>query len=161
MKEDAERIEARIREAEAEVSRATAEASRATARTPAQEQEWLREDNLMYGGLIAGGIALVQPLLTTASLDLSARISVVSFSVAIPLLAALLMLGQQATFRHRVAESRVVTIAKAVAQGLAVIGVAAAFWHVEWIAGVGILVSGLVALGVHSVGYMRLLSPEA
>ena len=28
------------------------------------EGEWLRQDNLIYGGLIAGGVALVQPFLT-------------------------------------------------------------------------------------------------
>ncbi len=47
----------------------------------------------MYGGLIAGGVALVQPFLTAASLDPPATISVVAFSVAIPLLAALLLVN--------------------------------------------------------------------
>ena len=47
------------------------------------------------------------------------------------------------------------TIAKAVAQGAAVLGVAAAFWHILWIAGAGILASGLVGLAVHSAGYGR------
>ena len=55
---------------------------------PKLEQEWLRQNNLIYGGLIAIGVYLVQPFLTTASLDLSATICVVAFSVAIPLLAA-------------------------------------------------------------------------
>jgi hypothetical protein len=51
---------------------------------PAQEQEWLRQNNLIYGGLIGIGVVLVQPFLTAASLDLSATICVVAFSVAIP-----------------------------------------------------------------------------
>jgi hypothetical protein len=141
MTEDAEKFEARLRQ------------------VPGQQEEWLRQDNLIYGGLIAGGGVLVQPFLTAASLDLSATISVVAFSISIPLLAALLMVGQQETFRHRPAGSRVVAIAKAVAQGLAIVGVAAAFWHVTWIAGVGIIVSALVGLGVHTVGYTRLIPP--
>jgi hypothetical protein len=33
--------------------------------------------------------------------------------------------------------------------------VVAGFWHTLWIAGVGILAGGLVAVGVHSAGYMR------
>jgi hypothetical protein len=37
------------------------------------EQEWLRETNLTYGGLIAIGVYMVQPFLTAASLDLSTR----------------------------------------------------------------------------------------
>jgi hypothetical protein len=58
-----------------------------------QEQEWLRQDYLVYGGLIGVGVVMVQPFLTAASLDLSATICVVAFSVAIPLLAALAMVN--------------------------------------------------------------------
>ena len=47
---------------------------------PRQVQERLRQNNLIYGGLIAIGVALVQPFLTAASLDLSARICMVAFS---------------------------------------------------------------------------------
>lgn len=54
---------------------------------PTLVQEWLRQNNLIYGGLIAIGVYMVQPFLTAGSLDLSARICVVAFSVAIPLLA--------------------------------------------------------------------------
>ena len=138
MNEDAAEIEARLRQ------------------DPSQQQEWLRQDNLIYGGLIAGCVAMVQPFLTAARLDVAATVAVVAFSVAIPLLAALLMVGQQQAFRRRATGSRSVTIAKAVAQGAAVLGVAAAFWHILWIAGVGILASGLVGMAVHSAGYGRL-----
>jgi hypothetical protein len=48
---------------------------------PAQEQEWLRQNNLIYGGLIGIGVVLVQPFLTAASLDLSATICVVAVLV--------------------------------------------------------------------------------
>ena len=66
---------------------------------PKLVQEWLRQNNLAYGGLIAIGVALVQPFLTAATLDRSARICVVAFSVAIPLLAGLLVLNRQEVFR--------------------------------------------------------------
>jgi hypothetical protein len=59
----------------------------ATEPGPAQVREWLQQANLTYSALIAGGVLVVQPFLTAPSLDLSALISVVSFSVAIPLLA--------------------------------------------------------------------------
>ena len=39
---------------------------------------------------------------------------------------------------------------------VAFIGVVAGFWHVSWVAGVGMLASGLVAVAVHSAGYWRL-----
>ena len=32
----------------------------------------------------------------------------------------------------------------------------AGFWHILWVAGVGILVTGVVAVAVHSAAYWRL-----
>jgi hypothetical protein len=69
---------------------------------------------------------------------------VVAFSVAIPLLAALVLVNRQETFRRRMTKSFVVEAARAVAQLGAVVGVVAGFWHVTWIAGVGMLAGGLV-----------------
>jgi hypothetical protein len=123
---------------------------------PAQEQEWLRQNNLIYGALIGIGVVMVQPFLTAASLDLSAKICIVAFSVAIPLLAALILVNRQEAFRRRRTKSVLVNIAQVVAQLGAFVGVVAGFWHVLWVAGVGVLASGLVAVGVHSAGYSRL-----
>lgn len=123
---------------------------------PAQEQEWVRQNNLAYVGLIGVALVMVQPLITAARLDASAKICVVSFAVAIPLLAALVLVAQQETFRQRATKSFVVKVAKAVAQACAVIGVVAGFWHIIWIAGVAMLAGAFVALGVQSAGYTRL-----
>jgi ABC-type amino acid transport system permease subunit len=123
---------------------------------PAQEQEWLRQNNLIYGGLILIGVYMVQPFLTAASLDLSATICVVAFSMAIPLLAALVLVNRQEVFRRRVTRSVTVEIARVVAQLCAASGVVAGFWHISRIAGMAVLASGLVAIGVHSAGYVRL-----
>jgi len=124
-------------------------------RDPELRQEWLRQDNLIYGGLIAGCLAVMQPFLALPDPDLSASIAVVSFAIALPLLVALLLVNQHEVFRHQQARLRRLSVAKALGQGLAVIGIAAALWHVLWIAGVALLVSGLVALGVHSAGFSR------
>ena len=124
--------------------------------SPEQEQEWLRQLSLIYGGLILIGVYMVQPFLTAASLDLSARICVVAFSVAIPLLAALVMVNRQEAFRRRATSSVLATIARVVAQDLAFVGVVAGFWHIHWIAGVGMLGGAIVGVGVHSAGYWRL-----
>ena len=141
---------------EAQARREAAEMEARILRDPNLQQEWLRQDNLIYGGLIAGCVALLQPFLTAATIDLPATVAVVSFAVAIPLLAGLLMVNQQESFRHRRTGLRAVSITKVVGQGLAVLGVAAAFWHVLWIAGVALLASGLVAMLVHSAGFNRL-----
>jgi hypothetical protein len=123
---------------------------------PKREQEWLRQLSLIYSGLILLGVYMVQPFLTAASLDLSAKLCVVAFSVAIPLLAALVLINQQEAFRRRATTSVLATIARAVAQNLAFVGVVAGFWHIYWIAGVGMLASGIVGVAVHSAGYTRL-----
>jgi hypothetical protein len=123
---------------------------------PELQQEWIRQDNLAYGGLIAIGLVLVQPFVGGSSLDTSGIICVVAFAIAIPLLAALVLVNRQETLRHRRTSSRTVVVAKATAQGSASVGLVAGFWHIHWIAGVGVLVSAFVAMGVHSAGFTRL-----
>ena len=121
-----------------------------------QDQEWLRESDLINGGLIIIGVYLVQPFLTAASLDLPARICVVAFAVAIPLLAALVLVNRRELSRHRPTRSRLVVWTRVVAQNLAFAGVVAGFWHIWWIAGIGLLAGGLVAVAVHAAGYLDL-----
>lgn len=141
--------------AEAEAERIQAEVEDATA-DPAAQEEWIRQSNLIYGGLAAAGLVVVQPFLTTKPLDLPATICVIAFAVSIPLLAALLVLNRQEEFRHRVTGSRLVGFAKAIAQGSAFVGITAAFWHISLAAGIVFLLVGFFAVGVHSSGYMHL-----
>jgi len=94
---------------------------------PAQAREWLQQANLTYSALIAGGVLVVQPFLTAPSLDLSAAISVVSFSVAIPLLAGLILVNREEILRGRRTRSMLVTIGRAVAYAGAFTGLVAAF----------------------------------
>ncbi|MFD7161661.1 hypothetical protein ACFV9C_44250 [Kribbella sp. NPDC059898] len=138
-----------------EIERIKAEVVDATS-DPAAQQEWIRQSNLTYGGLGAAGLVVVQPFLTAKPLDLTATICVVAFAVAIPLLAALLVLNLQEEYRHRVTSSRLVSFAKAVAQAAAFVGIAAAFWHISTIAGIVFVLAGFFAVGVHSSGYMHL-----
>ncbi|HZX01491.1 hypothetical protein [Kribbella sp.] len=153
MEDETERAQRLAAEAEAE--RIRAEVEEATS-DPAAQQEWIRQSNLMYGGLGAAGLVVVQPFLTTKPLDLTATICVVAFAVSIPLLAALLVLNLQEEFRHRVTTSRLVSVAKAIAQGSAFIGITAAFWHISIIAGIVFVLVTFFAVGVHSSGYMHL-----
>ncbi len=103
---------------------------------------------------------MVQPFLTAPSLDASAKISIVAFAVAIPVLAALVMVNRQESFRGRLTPSVTVTVAKVVGQAAAFVGAVAGFWHITWIAGVTFLVAGLVAVLIHSAGFWRLEGPQ-
>ncbi|GIF52950.1 hypothetical protein DFJ67_1072 [Asanoa ferruginea] len=123
---------------------------------PEQQREWIRQNNLIYGGLTAIALVFVQPFLSEATLDWSARVCVLAFSVAIPLLAALLLVNSQESFRRRATDSRVVRVSQSIALLLAFVGVVAGFWHIMWIAGAAMLVSGFAAMMVHSAGYFRL-----
>src|SRR3954447_2465200 len=134
-------------EAEAEAIRQEVEDA---AEDPAVQEEWIRQSNLIYGGLAAAGLVVVQPFLTSSPLDLSAKVCVIAFAVSIPLLAALLVLNRQEAFRHRVTSSRLVAVAKAIAQGSAFAGIAAAFWHISLIAGIVFVAVAIFAVGVHS-----------
>jgi hypothetical protein len=152
---DPEHLVAQSRQMEEEALRHAARITQAMADTDRQ-REGIRQNNVIYGGLIAVGLVLVQPFLTTTPLNWSAKICVIAFAVAIPLLAALLMVNRQEDFRRRVTDSLVVRVTHSIALLLGFVGVVAGFWHITWPAGVAILVSGLAAIGVHSAGYYRL-----
>ena len=138
-------------------AQAAAEAARYSIDDPALQREWIRQNNLANAGLIGAALIMVEPFLTAARLDITAKICVVSFAVAIPLLAALVLVGYQEMFRRRLTGSVLVTwFGKPVAQGSWFVGVVAGFWHMTWIAGVAMLVAAFIALGVHSAGYTRL-----
>ena len=129
------------------------EYTEALMKEPGRVQEWLGEKDLMYGGLIAICVFMVQPFLVARSLDLSATISVVAFALAIPILAAFALLTRQEVFRRRFANAALVTVADVIGQSCAGVGVIAGFWHIYWVAGVVVLAGGLFGLVVYSVGY--------
>jgi hypothetical protein len=126
----------------------------------AQQQEWLGQTNLIYGALITIGVLMVQPFLTAPSLDLAATTCVIAFAVAIPILAALMLVNREETFRGRRSPSRLVAVGNGLGQSAAFVGIVASFWHITWIAGVAVLVSSLVAMGIHSAGWYRLAMPD-
>jgi hypothetical protein len=123
-------------------------------RDPKVADEWLRQNNLMYGGLVGICVVLVQPLITDAAPSPLGLTSIVLFAIAIPLLAALIVLNWQELYRHRLATSRSVTVARSLAMGAAIAGMVTTFWDVSWIAGAVLLVTAFVAMFVHSAGYV-------
>ena len=150
-----ERAQAAQEGARARSDRATSEAL-----TAPMTQEVLGQRSLIYGGLIIIGMYWVQPFLTATSLDASARVSILAFAVAIPLLAALVMVNRQEAFRGRRTTSVTITVAHAIALLTAFVGILAGFWHITWVAGVTFLAVGLVAVGVHSAGFWRVEQPD-
>ena len=123
--EEAKRTAHEQAQAEQERARAISERAKSEASTGPTTQEVVGQRGLIYGGLILIGLYWVQPFLTAPSLDASAKVSIVAFAVAIPLLAALVMVNRQEAFRGRRTTSVTVTIAHAVALLAAFIGIVA------------------------------------
>jgi hypothetical protein len=130
--------------------------AQAEALTGESGEEAVKQQGVIYGGLIGIAVVMVQPLIAAPTLDASAKVSVIAFSVAIPLLASLVMVNRQEAFRRRRTSSVSVTIAQVLAQLAAFVGIVAGFWHIYWIAGVVFLAAGLVGVLVHSAGWWRL-----
>lgn len=122
---------------------------------PSEVREWIRQNNLVYGGLIGIGTIVIQPFLTDRPTEPAAVVCVIAFAVAIPLLAALILISQQETFRGRGSNSRLVDAAKGIALLAAITGLVAGFWHMSWVAGLLVLISTIVAMIVYAIGYQR------
>jgi hypothetical protein len=120
-----------------------------------QAEDRIRLRHLIYGAFIVVGVYMVQPFLAAASLDVSAKVCVIAFSVAIPLLAALIVVERQQGVRRRKAAAALIATAQIVAQWCSFVGVVAGFWHITWVAGVAVLASALLGTVVIAVGTMR------
>ena len=82
-----------------------------------------------------------------------------AFAIALPLLGTLVMLNiVQAKYKYA-SYPLYLTLAYFVGQSSAFVGVVAAFWHVSWIAGGLILVSGIVGLAIY-FAYSRQLEKD-
>ena len=157
--EEAKRTAHERAQAEEERARAVSERVKSELSSGPMTQEVLGQLGVIYGGLILIGVYMVQPFLTAPSLDTSAKISIVAFAVAIPFLAALVMVNRQESFRGRRTTSVTVTVAQVVSQLAAFVGIVAGFWHITWIAGVTFLAAGFIAMLIHSAGFWRVEQP--
>src|SRR6516162_10296282 len=118
--------------------------------------EWIRAEAVVNAGLIIAGIYIVQSLLASSFVDTAARISIVAWAVAIPLLAALGLLNvSQESYRYA-SYPLYLLIARGIAQGSAAVGIASAFWHLWMLAGVVLIVSGVAAVALYAAYARRL-----
>jgi hypothetical protein len=121
--------------------------------------EWIQQALVVYGGLIAIGVVILQALISAPSLDLPLQVSILSFAFAMPLLAIMVLVNHaQASYRYA-SYPRYLSLAIWLGQVGAFIGVFAAFWHISWIAAILLVISGLVGLVVY-VAYSRQLARD-
>jgi hypothetical protein len=122
-----------------------------------EQAGWLQQETVVYGGMVAIGVVIMQAFIAAGAHDLAAVVSLVAFAVALPLLAVLIMLNQAQDVQHQYMRPWYLIGAKLVGTSGALLGVAAAFWHVLWPAGVVLAISGAVGLAVYAAGYQRLI----
>ncbi len=113
------------------------------------KEEYIRQSNSILAGLIGISVVIVQSLIAIKATDLPAVIAILAFAIALPMMAALVMVNSLLA-RHRYASfPGYLTLAYFVGEGGAAVGVVAAFWHLSWVAGVLVVVSGLVGMGIY------------
>lgn len=121
--------------------------------TPTELTKGAKQNTLRYGGLIAIGVVILQGFLTADPLTVSGKISVVAFAISLPLLAVLIMLDELQSADKAVSRSITDETAKGLALLSSLIGVIAAFWRIDWFAGVAVIAAGIVALGVYGAHF--------
>jgi len=125
------------------------------------KEEWARQTGAIFAGLIGISVVIVQALIAIDATDPPAVIALLAFAIALPLLGTLVILnGVQAKYRYA-SYPVYLSFAYIVGEGSAGVGVIAAFWHVSWIAGVLIMISGLLGLAIYFAYSKRLQEDNA
>ncbi len=120
-------------------------------------KEGIVQDKLTIGGIIAFSLIILQAFISfqPQSLDISTIIAMGGFAVGIPLLVAYTSLCDHLEIEDPVLAPRDIICLYSVGLLSAVIGMAAAFWHLSASLGMLFVGSSLVGLGViihHIVG---------
>lgn len=109
-----------------------------------QQVAWYGEDRLISGGLIGIGLLITQAFISLGTYDIPATISIFAFSIAIPFLAWNVLVRTALANENKDPETKGTLFLFVTGIIASLIGIDAAFWHVSWIAGVLLLISGAV-----------------
>ena len=120
---------------------------------------WIRESNAILGGLIGISVIIVQALLSSKVTDPPALIAILAFAIALPVMGTLVMLNVVLSRYRYISVPGYFTLAYVLGEGSAAVGVIAAFWHLSWIAGLLIVMSSLVGMGIY-FAYSRQLEKD-
>lgn len=104
-------------------------------------------DDLVFGGLIAISLIIMQDFIASRIPDISALISVLAFATSIPLLATSVLVELiLRNYKNVIHHSFYVHFVRTGGIFGNIIGIDAAFWHISYIAGVVFLISGSVGI---------------
>lgn len=110
--------------------------------------------NLYAGGLVIIILVILQDLISLGKLDLASYISILAFAIALPLLCGTLVINAvESKYQYSSPHAKilkVIHVAFGIGVTLGLVGVAAAFWHISWIAGIVFIIALVVAIVVHA-----------
>ena len=112
-------------------------------RQPASPDE-IRRANLTFIGFLAISVIMIQDFVSSGVTDASAIISVLAFAVAIPCLSVSVYI-LNTPFAPRFFVTRPYNYFIILALISTIVGLAAAFWHILWIAALVFLASSVLA----------------
>ncbi len=115
-----------------------------------QQLAWYGEDKLVNGGLIGISLLITQAFISLGKYDIPATISIFAFSIAIPFLACNVIATHVLASDNKNPETRGTDFLFWAGIIASVIGIDATFWHVSWIAGVLLLISGIIGLAIYT-----------
>lgn len=114
---------------------------------------WNNQVILYCSGLIAISLITLQDYISIGIADIPILVSLIAFSIAIPLLASRIILAKweiDCGYHNLWHYKNLLTTSTLFGASCALIGIAAAFWHVSWIAGVLFLVASIVSFIIYN-----------
>jgi hypothetical protein len=115
---------------------------------------WYGDDKLINSALVGIGLLITQAFISLGTLDIPATVSIFAFSLATPMLAFNVLVRNLLFRKKKNPGTRATIFLWGVGVIASAIGIDAAFWHVSWIAGVLLLTSGAIGLGIY-IYYLR------
>ncbi len=120
-------------------------------------EDYKRINDLLYGGFIGISLLLLQAFVSLPALDLPLRIALFALAVALPLLAACIVLNNILWIVKYGSRSRWILFIRHISPICAIVGIIAVFWHLSWISGVLFTISGALGYFVCTHYYAQVL----
>jgi hypothetical protein len=115
----------------------------------------LNHQRLIGGGLVTFSLIIVQAFIATGLTDPASYICVFAFALALPLMVLFVFYFGTLKLLTSTKVPGSVGVLYIGGGTLDICGIAAAFWHISWIAGVLFIFSGSVAILVYSTNTLR------
>ena len=123
-------------------------------------EDYKRINDLLYGGFIGISLLLIQAFVSLTTLDLPLLIALFALAIALPLLAACIILNNILWVVKYGSRSRWILFIKQISPICAIIGIIAVFWHLSWISGVLFSISGGIGYLVCTHYYAQVLKKK-